>query len=85
MKAYITKYALSSGVDLKEGELYKSYFKLSGKTYSPLVGKNDFYQNPQDAILRCEEMRTAKIKSLKKQIAKLEALDFESMVRKAGE
>jgi len=85
MKAYITKYALSSGVDLKEGELYENYFKLSEKTYSPLVGKNDFHQNPQDAILRCEEMRAAKIKSLKKQIAKLESLDFVDMVRKAGE
>jgi len=85
MKAYITKYALTDGVELKEGEIIEDYFKLSEKTYSPLVFKNDFHGTAGGAILRCEEMRTAKIKSLKKQIAKLEALDFVDMVRKAGE
>jgi hypothetical protein len=38
--------------------------------------KPDWHTTPEAAIARAEEMRTKKIASLKKQIAKLEAMTF---------
>lgn len=85
MKAYITRYALTSGVTFASGMLWEGYFDPDGNGLVQLISPKYFHKTAQDAILRCEEMRIAKIKSLKKQIAKLEALDFEAVVRKAGE
>jgi len=89
-KAYLTKYALTSGimvVDAEEclqfnGDPYSSRmiaFKFPGGTYTEYAhgeGK-DWHLTPESAITRAETMRTKKIAALQKQIKKLESMTFE--------
>ena len=80
--AYITKYALSSGI-LKtevEGPSESGYFHerkgllgFLGYSYT----KKECHLLFEEAKARAEEMRLKKIASLKKQIAKLEKMTFE--------
>lgn len=80
-KVWLTRYALSDGISHEEVE--KSEV-VNGKTYLYLIdtfisyrlGK-DVFTNKNEAMAKAEEMRIAKIKSLKKQIEKLEKLKFE--------
>ena len=79
MIAYITKYALAGGIQEVDGYItHNGYF---ADTYSHgaamFAGKKEYFLNVDEAILRAEEMRNAKIKSLKKQIDKLEKMTFE--------
>lgn len=78
MKIYITKYALTSGI--KEVEI--SPDKLSSDVV--LVGdwnnychKGEWHKSYAEALVRANEMRQAKIKSLKRSLSKLEAMKFE--------
>lgn len=78
-KVYITKYALSTGIEKVDTELYKSpidnryYTKVYYNRY--YIGSEAFTVESQ-AIEKAEEMRVKKIASLKKQIEKLEKLNF---------
>lgn len=78
-KVYITKYALSTGIEKIDTELYKSaidnryYIREGYNCY--FIGKEAFTIESQ-AIEKAEEMRVKKIASLKKQIEKLEKLNF---------
>ena len=82
VKAWVTKYALTSGIMEVGGTISKQYAGLFhvpakerghfGQTFHGL----DWHTVKADALDRAEEMRKAKIASLKKQIAKLEALEF---------
>jgi hypothetical protein len=78
-KYYITKYALSEGILHKEctvvsnligyartAELWSQFFKIG----------IDAFENFGDAQKRAAEMRNKRIKSLKKQLARLEKLRF---------
>ena len=77
MKVYITKYALTSGIEEIEVELcsdsmvrdmaHSRYFHGDGK---------DWHRSLESAKTKAEEMRNKKIASLKKQIDKLERLEF---------
>jgi hypothetical protein len=74
--AWVTKYALTKGiykalgsVNVRTGNLY-----FYGRTHGYHVYKNIWHRTEAEAMARAEEMRTAKIASLKKQIAKLEQL-----------
>lgn len=76
-KCYSTKYALTIGVieittdeDLKFGEVIKD----SEHIYYT-VGANVF-EKKEDAYRKAELMRVKKIKSLKKQLTKLESMSF---------
>lgn len=84
MKAFITKYALTEGIQEKEGEVigtdgrYFSNSNLAGYAVGRFfLGPKDWTTDRDVAVERAESMRKAKIASLKKQIAKLEALKFE--------
>ena len=80
-KVWITKYALSGGIEERDAELcgndmvairtpngFINYIHKEGR---------DWHLSQAQALLRAEEMRAAKIASLKKQIAKLEKMKFE--------
>lgn len=72
--AWVTKYALSSGIIVADGHIIDDMFFfgfLSGGVWG-----NDWHRTPEAAIARAEEMRNKKIESLKEQIAKLEKMTF---------
>ena len=83
--AWVTKYALTTGVEELSAEVPKSeYSNPDGKMirvmntkYSTFYYGKDWHRIPEAALTRAEEMRTAKLASLRKQIAKLEALKFD--------
>lgn len=82
MRVFITKYALSSGIDeandlggySKETVRYRM-MNSQHDQYAYGEGK-DWHKTWESAKLRAEEMRTKKIASLKKQINLLEKLTF---------
>ncbi len=78
MKVWITKYALTKGIQqetAKEGNLTESG-SLSYGVYG-WAPEGDWHRTESSALAKAEQMRLAKIASLKKQIAKLDKLRFE--------
>lgn len=84
MKVWITKYALTEGIreadvdqpsaepsmvveEPKSNDRYRQYFHGEGR---------EWHRTREAAEAKAEQMRQAKIASLKKQIAKLERLSF---------
>ncbi len=84
MKVWVTKYAMSwLGMIYCEdarGTCCDSVIVVPAKegqrTCDWHIHKPDWHTTPEAAIARAEEMRTKKIASLKKQVAKLEAMTF---------
>jgi len=85
MKVYITKYALTEGIiELQDVESPKEFptmivdrRKEAGGWHS--YHKPHWHENEREAIARAEEMRVAKIRSLRKQLSKLEKMKFEAV------
>lgn len=85
MKVHITTYALTQGILELEAELcekpngdLKGVIKVPGK-YGPTFyhGEGrDWHKTRAEAILKAKEMQIKKIASLKRQIIKIESLDF---------
>lgn len=78
MKVWITKYALTAGIqerELREPSKNGGFVKLNGLTM--YFDADDWRNSREDAAARAEHMRVAKIASLEKQIARLKALKFE--------
>lgn len=77
MKVFITKYALTQGIiETDDAEICSIAEKMiSSPKYGFFHGK-DWHDTQAEAIAFAEEMRTKKIASLKKQIAKLEKINF---------
>lgn len=85
MKVWITKYALTKGIeeinsnnvtimDVEDnGDLYIVRTKGS---LPEVYNKKDYVLNKESAIAKAEELRQKKIASLKKQIEKLEGMKF---------
>ena len=81
--AWVTKYALTSGIQKVGGTVRQTNSNMlvyqaktsSGMHYSHAWG-NEWHRTPEAALARAEEMRKNKIASLKKSIAKLEAMTF---------
>lgn len=84
MKVYVTKYALSSGIQEMEAERSTTSEDMicvepdrsKGYSFVQLFHGNDWHTDRQAAVARANEMRVAKIASVKKQLAKLEAMTF---------
>lgn len=81
MKVYITKYALTSGIDEVECSQFNMnsgtiHYKLPGSHFTQYAHGKDWRGTMAEAEIRAEEMRVKKIASLKKSIAKLEKLNF---------
>ncbi|MGD9729713.1 MAG: hypothetical protein AB7V39_25510 [Nitrospiraceae bacterium] len=81
--AWVTKYALTSGIQKVGGTVRQTNSNMlvyQAKTssvmhYSHAWG-NEWHRTPEAALARAEEMRKNKIASLKKSLAKLEAMMF---------
>ena len=79
MKVWITKYALTDGIIETEGKNISSEsFRITeGNFKDSWFSSKDCFTDKKSAIKRAEEMRQKRIKSLKKQIEKLEEMRFE--------
>jgi hypothetical protein len=77
IKAWITKYALTGGIKCVDGKVCHeiSGDMLSYERYGTAHGK-DWHRTPEAALARAEEMRVAKLASMRKNIAKLEKMVF---------
>jgi hypothetical protein len=74
---YITKYALSEGISYEECTEMPSGEYVSAKPFLQLFRIGiDAFENFDDAHKRAVEMRNKRIKSFKKQLARLEKLRF---------
>ena len=83
MKVWITKYALSTGIqkmarhpdDKGEKRMVQVVFPSGPNGWALFFG-NDWHTTHEAAIKRAREMRLTRIASLQKQITKLEKLKF---------
>ena len=75
--AWSTKYALTGGIEKLHGELRHNsiYDIFSYGAMTSLYG-NEWHRTPEAALARAEEMRKARIKSLKNSLAKLKKITF---------
>lgn len=81
MKYYISKYALSAGIEefdlpVDPNDRGRVWFNDSENCRFHSYNRDDWHLDYSSAAARAEQMRAAKIASLKKQIAKLEKLTF---------
>jgi hypothetical protein len=72
--AYITKYALTSGIAMRRVEPVGDNMVRDGWSY---FHKNDWHLDRAAAVARAEQMRMRRIAALKKQLQRLEALRFD--------
>lgn len=82
-KAWVTKYALTEGIEFVEAELCanisETMISYGSNGYSAQhAHAKDWHRTPEAALARAEEMRKAKIYSVKKRLAKLENMKFEA-------
>ena len=73
--AWVTKYALSAGIERIEGQLAPSGTSIYCGTFG-YANKGEWHRTPKAALARAEDMRVAKIASLKKSIVEMERLKF---------
>ena len=80
IEAYITKYALTTGIFKVTGEVSRCTPRIitvqREGTFDMYYHDEDWHRTLDGAIKRAEEMREKKMVSLKKNIKKLESLDF---------
>ncbi len=80
MKAYITKYALTEGIVVRDGEVVGATSELltwkSEKGWNQFAYGKEWHETPNIALADAEARRVRKIASLKKQLARLEKLTF---------
>ena len=78
MKIYVTRYALTKGIIEIDAEYVKgSYWgKLSKEHFADLYRPSEAFEGFSDAQKAAESMRKKKIASIKKQLAKLEKMEF---------
>ena len=85
MKIWITKRALTEGITVEDGEVSETspsmicYGEKAGycQQYAHGEGKH-WHRTPGGAESRAEQMRQAKIASVKKSLAKLERMTFKA-------
>ena len=78
MKVYITKHALTKGIEEKEVETNNHSEKMvtTIDRYRNHYHKPYWHEDKEEAIAHAEKIRLSKIETLKKQIIKLEKLNF---------
>jgi len=84
MIVYITKYALSKGIQKYEvsenhivsEDIEYSHILIRGARYNEEYFKPDWHTNKEESLIQAELMRLKKISSLSKQIVKLRGLKF---------
>ena len=80
MKGYLVKYALTKGIEeveiIEDECIMSEYKKIKGYGWSYFWIGKEVLKDKDKAIQMAENMRTKKIASLKKQIERLEKLNF---------
>lgn len=80
MKVYITKYALTKGILIKDAEdRYEGMIRIKRSScfYTQYFNVPDWHKTKKAAIKQANEMKKKKIASLKKQLNRIQALTFE--------
>lgn len=75
VNAYITKYALSSGIVVLEGEVKKDMFVCKDRFMQTFHGL-DWYLTEHEATARAENMKAKKLMALNRALKKTAALKF---------
>lgn len=76
---YVTKYALTAGPFKVDAEISYEGSMASyriGNGYTQHAHGKDFWLTPEEALEDCERRRQAKLKSIGKQKAKIEKMQF---------
>lgn len=79
MKVWITKYALTTGIEEVEAEVTESrgsMIQVTGRQFGTYYHKPFWHTSREEAVAHAELLRAKKLKSLRKAIAKLESLQF---------
>lgn len=77
IKIYITKYALTQGILEKDAKIVEpGMVVVNDGVASSYYHGDDWHETLDDAKERAEQMRRKKVESLKKQLARVEALTF---------
>lgn len=82
MKAFITKYALTIGIQEVNGQVLESsptMLSVDGPTPGSLkkyFHRGEWYLKREDAVERAKQMKLKRITSLKKSLAATEKLEF---------
>jgi len=76
MKVFVTKYALTHGIEIETGEPCEDNLFLIDGMYTNYLDEKYWHDNYHDALEAAEIMRSRKIASLQKSIAKLRAVEF---------
>ena len=76
MRIWVTKLAISGKGVIPCEDARSSHVDTMVIVGSLFLHGDEWHTTPEAAIARAEKMRTRKIASLKKQIAKLEAMTF---------
>lgn len=79
MKAFVTKHALTKGIIEVEATVNPNVSDdmiMTKEQYPAYYHKGEWFETKYDAIEKAESMRIKKIESLKKQIKKLEKMNF---------
>ena len=82
IKVWISKYALTQGIfeieaEICEGSMTGMVADINNRTFGLYHGEGrEWHKTKEEASKRAEKMRLKKIASLKKQIEKLEKMDF---------
>lgn len=75
-KIFITKYALTSGPFVVDGELKDDMAIWKSSEYRQYAHGNEWWLTEEDALKDCERRRQNKLKSIDKQREKLESMEF---------
>jgi len=80
MKVWVSKYALTDGIEEADAKPYTNAGYVNagaaGRHYALKLGE-DAHETREAAVADAEKRRTARIASLRRQIARLEKLSFE--------
>lgn len=85
MKAFITKYAMTQGILERDGHesdhsdgllCIPSNYSNGSFNFSEYYHTGEWFKTRQEAIVKAEEMRQKKIKSLEKQLVRLKEMQF---------
>ncbi|MGL4965667.1 MAG: hypothetical protein ACRC67_30880 [Inquilinus sp.] len=77
MKVWITKYALTRGIQEVEAEHRGDDVVLpKGNGFWGVIAKPHWHETREAAVARAEAMRKKRINTLKKQIARLAKMEF---------
>jgi hypothetical protein len=81
MKAWLTAYAISRGVELVECKPYpytKERVTVNSRPFETFIFGKDIYGSRAEAIVAAKLMRDKRLAALRKQIAKLKKMTFEN-------